>query len=299
MQETLERHRTTANDLQNVLYSTDVATLFLDRDLNIRFFTPAARSVFRVISTDIGRPLADLAAVAKDDDLDTDARHVLETSEPIERETVDDSGQWFLRRIQPYRTEGEKVEGVVITYLDITERKRTNAALVTAMAKAERATKAKSRFLASASHDLRQPLQSMALLHQLLGGQKRSTEGAKLAALLDQTLQSMTEMLDSMLDVNRIESGIVRPNMRPMAIAPLMQRLAEEFRPQCGVKGLKLRAVPCKAWVQTDPQLLEQILRNLLSNALKYTPKGGILMGCRRRGGVLTILVCDSGIGVA
>ena len=299
LQETLERHRTTANDLQNVLYSTDVATLFLDRDLNIRFFTPAARSIFRVISTDIGRPLADLAAVAKDDDLDTDARHVLETSEPIERETVDDSGQWFLRRIQPYRTEGEKVEGVVITYLDITERKRTNAALVTAMAKTERATKAKSRFLASASHDLRQPLQSMALLHQLLGGQKRSTEGAKLAALLDQTLQSMTEMLDSMLDVNRIESGIVRPNMRPMAIAPLMQRLAEEFRPQCGVKGLKLRAVPCKAWVQTDPQLLEQILRNLLSNALKYTPKGGILMGCRRRGGVLTILVCDSGIGVA
>ena len=299
LQETLERHRTTANDLQNVLYSTDVATLFLDCDLNIRFFTPAARAIFRVISTDIGRPLADLAAVAKDDNLGRDARQVLETSEPIEQETADGSGKWFLRRIQPYRAEGDRVEGVVITYLDITERKRTNAALEAAMANAERATKAKSRFLASASHDLRQPLQSMALLHQLLGGHKRSTEGAKLAALLDQTLQSMTEMLDSMLDVNRIESGIVRPEMRPVAIGPLLQRLADEFRPQCEVKGLKLRAVPCTAWVQTDPQLLEQMLRNLLSNALKYTPKGGILMGCRRRSGALTIVVCDSGIGVA
>lgn len=299
LQETLERHRTTANDLQNVLYSTDVATLFLDRDLNICFFTPAARSIFRVISTDIGRPLADLAAVAKDDELDRDARQVLESSEPIERETVDGEGTWFLRRIQPYRAEGERIEGVVITYIDITERKRANAALMTAMAKAERATKAKSRFLASASHDLRQPLQSMALLHQLLGRHKRSTEGAKLAALLDQTLHSMTDMLDSMLDVNRIESGIVRPDMRPVAIAPLMRRLADEFQPQCSAKGLKLRAVPCKACVQADPQLLEQILRNLLSNALKYTPEGGILMGCRRRGDSLTLLVCDSGIGIA
>lgn len=72
LQETMERHRTTANDLQKVLYSTDLAMLFLDHDLNIRFFTPAARAIFRVIPTDVGRPLADLAAVARDDDLPAD-----------------------------------------------------------------------------------------------------------------------------------------------------------------------------------------------------------------------------------
>ncbi|TGD43813.1 response regulator [Pseudotabrizicola sediminis] len=299
LQETLERHRTTANDLQNVLFSTDVATLFLDPDLNIRFFTPAARAIFRVIPTDVGRPIADLAAVSKDDDLAADARAVLTDGDPSERETVGADGKYFLRRIQPYRAEGGRVEGVVITYVDITDRKRSNAALEAAMSEAERATKAKSRFLASASHDLRQPLQSMALLHKLLAPHKRSTEGARLAALLDQTLGSMTAMLDSMLDVNRIESGIVRPAMRPVAIATLIQRLADEFGPQCKIKGLKLRAVSCKAWVRTDPQLLEQMLRNLLSNALKYTPKGGILLGCRRRGGVLNLLVCDTGIGVA
>ncbi|MBL4918992.1 chemotaxis protein CheB [Szabonella alba] len=299
LQETLERHRTTANDLQNVLFSTDVATLFLDPDLNIRFFTPAARAIFRVIPTDVGRPIADLASLSKDDDLSADIRAVLATCDPQERETEGLGGQFFLRRIQPYRAEGGRVEGVVITYVDITERKRSTAALHAAMAEADRATRAKSRFLASASHDLRQPLQSMALLHKLMAPHKRSSEAARLAALLDQTLNSMTAMLDSMLDVNRIESGIVHPEMRPVAIAPLMKRLVDEFGPQCGLKGLKLRAVPSRVWVQTDPQLLEQMLRNLLSNAVKYTPKGGILMGCRRRGDVVTILVCDSGIGVA
>lgn len=299
LQETLERHRTTANDLQNVLYSTDVATLFLDLDLNIRFFTPAARAIFRVIPSDVGRPLADLAAVSRDDDLDADARAVLATSEPIKRRIFGTGDRWFMRRIQPYRTEGGQVEGVVITYVDITEQKRTNAALMAARDEADRATKAKSRFLASASHDLRQPLQSMALLHQLLARNKRSTEGARLASLLDQTLTSMTTMLDSMLDVNRIESGIVKPDMRPVPVASLIGRLEDEFRPQCDRKNLKLRSVPCKAWVRTDPNLLEQILRNLLSNALKYTPKGGILIGCRRRGPLLTIVISDSGIGVA
>ena len=299
LQETLERHRTTANDLQNVLYSTDVATLFLDLDLDIRFFTPAARQIFRVIPSDVGRPLSDLASVSRDDDLKADCQAVLSSSEATEREIKGEAAQWFLRRAQPYRAEGGRVEGVVITYVDITERKRINADLVGAMTEADRATRAKSRFLAAASHDLRQPLQSMALLHNLLSRKKRSTEGARLAALMDLTLTSMTAMLDSMLDVNRIETGIVRPEMRSVAIRPVMQSLAEEFRTACEVKGLKLRVVPCQAWVRTDPQLLAQMLRNLLSNALKYTPKGGILIGCRRRGGDLTILVCDTGVGVA
>ncbi|KPQ16819.1 MAG: chemotaxis signal relay system bifunctional protein-glutamate methylesterase / methyltransferase Che [Rhodobacteraceae bacterium HLUCCO18] len=299
LQETLERHRTTANDLQNVLYSTDVATLFLDLDLNIRFFTPAARQIFRVIQTDVGRPLSDLASVSKDDDIEADCRAVLASSEPVEREIEGKEARWFLRRVQPYRAEGARVEGVVITYVDITERKRINADLVTAMTEADRATRAKSRFLAAASHDLRQPLQSMALLQNLLSRSKRSTEGARLAALMDLTLTSMTAMLDSMLDVNRIETGIVRPDMRAVELAPVIQKVAEEFRTACDVKGLKLRIVPCTAWVRTDPQLLTQMLRNLLSNALKYTPKGGILVGCRRRDGNISVVVCDTGIGVA
>ena len=299
LQETLERHRTLANDLQNVLYSTDVATLFLDLDLNIRFFTPAARAVFRVIPSDIGRPLADLASLSKDENLAADAQAVLASADAIEREVAGANGLWFLRRVQPYRGDGGQVEGVVITFVDITERKRSHAALVAAKREADRATIAKSRFLAAASHDLRQPLQSLALLHGLMARGKRSAEAVRLSGLLDRTLGSMTDMLDSLLDVNRIESGILRPDVQAVAIAPILDRLADEFGPLCALKGLRLRRVSCRCWVMTDPQLLEQILRNLLSNALKFTPKGRILLGCRRKGAQLTVHVTDTGIGVS
>lgn len=299
LQETLERHRTTADDLQNVLYSTDIATLFLDPDLNIRFFTPAARAVFRVIATDVGRPLADLAALSQDAELIPDAQAVLEARAPVEREIAGAGDVWFLRRIQPYRTSDGRIDGVVITFTDVSERKRTNAALVDAMREADRATRAKSRFLAAASHDLRQPLQSLALLHGLMARHKQPDEAARLATLLDRTLASMTEMLDSLLDVNRIESGIIRPVLRAVPVAALLKRMTEEFGPLCEQKGLRLHMVHTSAWTRTDPQLLEQMLRNLLSNALKYTLRGGILIGCRPRGGDLQLVVFDSGIGVA
>ena len=161
LQETLERQRTTSNDLQNVLYSTDVATLFLDADLNIRFFTPATKSLFHVIPSDVGRPLADLSSLAVDGALLADARTVLQTLAPLEREIEAQSGAWYIRRILPYRTQDGGVEGVVITFVDITERKHTADALEAAERQAERANVAKSRFLAAASHDLRQPLQTL------------------------------------------------------------------------------------------------------------------------------------------
>jgi two-component system CheB/CheR fusion protein len=168
LHETLERQRTTSNDLQNILYSTNVATLFLDTDLKIRFFTPAAKSLFSVIPSDVGRPLADLNALAADGALLTDARTVLRSLAPVEREIEAQNGAWYSRRILPYRTQENGVEGVVITFADITERKHAADALEAAKRQAELASVAKSRFLAAASHDLRQPLQTLALLHGLL-----------------------------------------------------------------------------------------------------------------------------------
>ena len=123
LHETVEQQRATSNDLQNILNSTDVATLFLDADLNIRFFTPAAKSLFNVIASDVGRPLADLTRRFEDDDLLPDARAVLASHAPVRREVKADDGGWFMRGMLPYRSDDSSVEGVVITFAGISEIK--------------------------------------------------------------------------------------------------------------------------------------------------------------------------------
>jgi two-component system CheB/CheR fusion protein len=133
--------------LQNILDSSGVATLFLDSDLNIRFFTPAAKSLFRVIATDIGRPLADLARRINDTRLLADAGMVLAGEVPANREVEADNGAWYIRRILPYRTQDARVAGVVITFADISERKT-----------AERAIEAARSYSDSIINTVRQPL---------------------------------------------------------------------------------------------------------------------------------------------
>jgi two-component system CheB/CheR fusion protein len=298
LQETLERQRTTADDLQNVLYSTDVATLFLGSDLRIRFFTPATRSLFAVIPADIGRPLADLRSLAPDADLTDDAKSVLLDHAPIEREIQTPDGVWFRRRMLPYRAHDNRVEGVVITFTDITKRKLTSAALKQAKHQAELATMAKSRFLAAASHDLRQPLQTLALLQGLLAKTVSGAREKKLLARLDETLAAMSGMLNALLDINQIEAGVVHPDIIDFPIDLLLDRLRDEFSYHAQAKGLGFHVVPCGLSIVSDPRLLEQMIRNLLSNALKYTKQGKVLLGCRRHGGTLSIEIWDTGIGI-
>jgi two-component system CheB/CheR fusion protein len=302
LQETLERQRTTASDLQNILYSTDVATIFLDLDLNIRFFTPATKSLFNIIPTDVGRPLADLNSLAADSDLLVDARTVLQTLSPIGREIQARDGLWYIRRILPYRAQNDRVEGVVITFADITERRRAADALESARREAQQANIAKSRFLGAASHDLRQPLQALSLMRGVLARKiedGRKEEALALVRRLDETSAAMSGMLNTLLDINQLEAGTVHPQFVNFPISALLDRLRDEFTYHAGAQNLHLQTVECSLSVHSDPRLLEQMLRNLLSNALKYTRRGKVLLGCRRRGGTLRIEVWDTGVGIA
>ena len=302
LQETLDRQRITATDLQNVLYSTNVATLFLDTDLNIRFFTPTTRSVFNIIPSDIGRPLSDLHSLAHDNELPADAARVLKHLTPVDREVETSKGLWFLRRVMPYLTDGDGtgngVDGVVITFTDITERNRVARDLQAAKQEADLANIAKTRFLAAASHDLRQPLQSLALLQGLLAKTAGTDTTRQLVLRLDETIETMSGMLNTLLDINQFESGMVRVHKIDVPVNAIFERLKNEFMYHAQARGLTFKVMPCSLTIVTDPALLEQLIRNLLSNAMKYTQLGGVLLGCRRQHGCVRIEVRDSGIGI-
>jgi two-component system, chemotaxis family, CheB/CheR fusion protein len=299
LQETLERQRTTSNDLQNVLYSTDVATLFLDTDLKIRFFTPATKALFSLIPGDIGRPLSDLRALFADPQLADDSRAVLDDGLAHDCEVEVPGGTWFMRHILPYRTDSGGVEGIVITFTNITEKKNSRQALQVAKREAEQANLAKSRFLAAASHDLRQPLQSLALLTGLLAKTVEGERARSLIGRLDQTLVTMSGMLNTMLDINQIEAGVVRAEPVDFVVGELIERVRREFVDQAHAQKLELIAVHSNRVIHSDPAMIEQMLRNLISNALKYTKRGKILVGCRQHGDVLRIEVWDTGVGIA
>jgi two-component system CheB/CheR fusion protein len=298
LHETLERQRTTSDDLQNVLYSTDLATLFLDRDLRIRFFTPATKLLFSVLPGDVGRPLADLSSHTQDDRLLADAKVVLSGLVPIEQEIEAEDDQWFVRRILPYRAHDGSVEGVVVTYTDITERKHIAGALEEANRVADSANRAKSRFLAVASHDLRQPLQALSLLQGLLAKLVETDRAKSLVSRLDETLAAMAGMLNTLLDINQIEAGTLKVEKAVFPVNDILERLKAEFSYQAKAQGLELIKVRSTLWVESDPRLLEQMIRNMLSNALKYTKQGKVLLGCRRSRDTVRVEVWDSGVGI-
>jgi two-component system CheB/CheR fusion protein len=423
--QTVGQQRARSNELRTILDCTDIATLVLDANLRILFFTPAAKSLFDVIASDIGRPLADLPRFFEDGDLLGDAGAVLANGAPIRREVRADDGRWFIRGMLPYRGDDRDVTGLVITFtgiseikaaereieaarayldsiiatirqplvvldealhvisasssfhrvfsvkaekligrhllaagdhldvpalreflasiqargttindheveielpgsgrraflmsarvlrelpsakrkilvaiVDITEAKREGKALEAAKSEAERANIAKSRFLAAASHDLRQPLQTISLIQGILEKRIHDETSLKLVRRLDETVGTMSSMHDKLLDINQLEAGIVRPEVVDFPISDLLAEMRTELTYHTATGGLGWSVVSNGLAVRSDPRLLEQIVRNLLSNAVKYTNQGKLLLGCRRHGDNLRIEVWDTGPGI-
>ena len=160
------------------------------------------------------------------------------------------------------------------------------------------ANAAKSRFLAAASHDLRQPLQTLSLLTGTLSKTVRDPQAAQTVDELQDTIGTMGGLLNALLDIGKLDSGAISPELTDFSIATLLQRLHLAFRHHADEKGLSLDVVPSSAVVHSDPVLLESMIRNLLTNAIRYTHEGRILLGCRRRGPKLRIEVWDTGIGI-
>lgn len=164
--------------------------------------------------------------------------------------------------------------------------------------KAEFLSLAKSRFIAQSSHDLAQPLHSMSVFLEYLKPHVQGQEGQKIFSRLRNTHRQMNESFRSIMDLSKLESGVIRPEPRAVLLANVFSRLEHEYRALAQDKGLKLSVCRCSLTIVSDPVLLERLLRNLISNAVKYTDQGKVLVGCRRRGQSVTIQVLDTGSGI-
>jgi two-component system CheB/CheR fusion protein len=298
LQDKVAELEATNDDLSNLLTSTDIATLFLDENLCIKRYTPAMARLVNLIETDVGRPVSDIVHRFSDSDLVEDTKTVLGKLMPRERTVRTEEGRWYQRRILPYRTQDNRISGTVTTFIDVTERQQAEAALRHAKAQADEANRTKSAFLAAASHDLRQPLQTLELLNAALHQQVQAEDAREIIDRQQQSLQVISGLLNALLDISRFESGTVVPKIATVPVAAMFERLAREIEPQAKAKGLRFQVMPCRLAVRSDPGLLERIVQNYLVNAIKYTPQGKVLLGCRRRGAELAIQVWDTGPGI-
>lgn len=175
----------------------------------------------------------------------------------------------------------------------------SNEELRRAKDEAEQANAYKTRFLAAAGHDLLQPLNAARLTISALAEMQAGEDGERMADQVDRALQTIEELLKTLLDISKLDAGVLKPDVRTVTLTDVFASLASDFAPIVAHKGLDFRIRRTDLHVRTDPLLLRRMLQNLISNAVRYTPTGGVLIGARRAGpGHVRILVADTGVGI-
>ncbi len=205
---------------------------------------------------------------------------------------------WCLNSIRPVEWDGSPA--IQAAFVNITVGKLWQNQLAEAKEAAESANDLKSRFLAVASHDLRQPVQALAFYVNVLSKHIPEGEPEEILRRVVECTTSLSALLDSLMDVSRLDAGVVKPEIRPVLLGDLLERLWSLYCPLAEQQGVSLTVVPCHLHVRSDPVLLERVLNNLVTNAIRYTPSGGkVLVGCRRAGARVVLQVIDTGEGIS
>lgn len=292
-------------ELETIYRNAPIGLALFDRDLRyLRVNDRLAEFNGVPIHEHLGKTVADVVpSVAPA--VVPEMRRVIETGEPASVEVQGETrsrpgaGNVWIADIYPLTRQDGSVEAVCVLVRDVTEERRAEAELRHSMEVAEQASALKSRFLSAASHDLRQPLQTLSLLQSVLAERSKDEDVARLIGQMGVAIDVMTDTLNALLDVDGLEKGRIEPRVSDFPVQLLFDRVASEFSSQAFAKGLTLKCVECRATIRSDQRLLERLVENLVANAVKYTSRGRILLGCRRLGKVLRIEVWDTGPGVA
>ena len=285
-------------DLRNLFESTEIATVFLDRHLIIRSFTPAIATIYNLIPSDQGRPLNDIVSHLKYDGLPEDVAFVLSTLSPLERRVErDDDSVHYIMRILPYREPDSTITGVLVTFVDVTSIVQAEEALVAADVR-------KDVFLATLSHELRNPLAPIRMAAELLQAPGLAPDQLQYAqTIVARQVAHMSSLLDDLLDVSRITRGSFLLKKAYVELHTLIDDAVVSAQPAMKAKQHTLRVERPAATIrlEVDPVRITEVITNLLTNATKYTPAGGLIhLGTRLNDAkYLGIYVRDNGVGLS
>lgn len=274
-------------------------------DGGVRWVNPAVERIAGYsVEECLAMPDYPLAMVHEDDRPDL-ARHLAGAAagqsgnhEEFRILCKDGTLRWGAVSWQPIFDRDGRDAGYRTSVRDITDTKRFEAELQEAYHRAEKADRAKTHFLAAASHDLRQPLQAIAMFTASLNKPTDHEGVAKVASRIQECIGAANEILGALLDVSRLDAGVLVPRPSDFLVCDLLETIEIDFAPHAEAKGLALRVVTSSVVVRTDPALLKRIVSNLVANAVRYTDAGRILVGCKRRGDWLRLEVRDTGIGI-
>jgi two-component system, chemotaxis family, CheB/CheR fusion protein len=301
-QGTIEELKRTNADLQNLIQSTEIGTIFLDRAMRIRRFTPAMIGIFNFVAGDQGRPLGHITHRLDYAGLLDDVAGVLESMQRVEREIVTEDGEWYIVRISPYRSFDGTSDGAVVTFIDNTAQHRAAQELRDARVIAETANLAKGTFLSTLSHEFRTPLNAILGYADLLplDGALNTAQEWKLERIRVGSWH-LAAMIDEILSFAKLDGGHEQVRAEPVDACVIATEAGALMEPAARAKGLAFvldlpdAAVP----LVTDPAKVRQILMNLCGNATKYTEAGEVRLHLRAVNGRVLFGVSDTGVGIA
>jgi chemotaxis methyl-accepting protein methylase/signal transduction histidine kinase/chemotaxis response regulator CheB len=291
------------SDLLNLLATVDIPIVILDRERRIRRFTPKARSILNVVPADLGRPLDDIRANVGVPDLDRQVAEVIDTMAVTESEVQDRDGRWYRMQIRPYKNTDNKIDGAILSLVDIDALKHLVTDSQQARSEAENANRAKDLFLAVLGHELRTPLASLLLQAQLLRRGK-VVDAAKLGRVgevIERATRMQMQLVDDLLDVSRIVAGKLKVELGVVELSAVIKAALEGVSGPVQRKSLELDVVLDRSVgaVAGDAARLQQVVSNLLTNAIKFSSEGGhVTVTLEKADGCARIKVSDTGAGI-